>query len=119
MPLRLLVVANAERQIREAARWWYENRPAARALLRQELTRGFELITTEPGVGTQALDVSLPEVRRLHLFRVRYHLYYRVKDKDAVEVLALWHTSRGEGPPILFSPRKTKSRRSGERRLKR
>jgi plasmid stabilization system protein ParE len=103
--LRLLVAANAERQIREAARWWYENRPAARTLLRQELTRGFELITTQPGVGTEALDVALPGLRRLHLFRVRYHLYYRVKEEDSVEVLALWHTSRGEGPPLLFSLR--------------
>lgn len=100
MRLRLEVVPNAERQIREAARWWHENRKAALGLFRQELTRGFELITTQPGIGPRALDVDLPEVRRLHLLRIRYYLYYRVKGKEAVEVLALWHTSRGEGPPI-------------------
>ena len=96
------MVANAERQIREASQWWHENRPAARPLFRQELTRGFELITTQPRIGTQALDVSMPGVRRLNLLRIRYYLYYRLKGKDAVEVLALWHMSRGEGPHLLL-----------------
>ena len=99
MRLRLLVTANAERQIREAADWWHKNR-LARGLFRQELSRGFELITTQPNIGVRALDASLHGVRRLHLSRIRYYLYYRVLDEDTVEVLALWHTSRGEGPPI-------------------
>jgi plasmid stabilization system protein ParE len=96
--LRLQVVANAERQIREAAQWWHQNRRAAPSLFRQELTRGFELITTHPDIGPRALDVDLPEVRRLHLSRIHYYLYYRAVGEDAVEVLALWHTSRGQGP---------------------
>jgi plasmid stabilization system protein ParE len=98
--LRLLVTADAERQIREAARWWQKNRAAARGLFRQELTRGFELITGQPGVAPRALDVSLQGVRRLHLVRIHYFLYYRLRDSDTVEVLAVWHKSRGEGPPI-------------------
>ena len=100
MRLRLRVVPQAERQIREAARWWHENRASARGLFHRELARGFELITTQPGVGTQSLDTVLPGVQRLYLFRVHYHLYYRVRSQDVVEVLALWHTSRGEGPPV-------------------
>ncbi|MFL6261178.1 MAG: type II toxin-antitoxin system RelE/ParE family toxin [Thermoanaerobaculia bacterium] len=98
MRLQLLVVTNAERQIREAALWWHRNRRAAPGLFRQELTRGFELITTQPNIGPRALDVELPEVRRLHLLRIHYFLYYRVVGEEAVEVLALWHTSRGQGP---------------------
>ncbi|HWM93010.1 MAG TPA: type II toxin-antitoxin system RelE/ParE family toxin [Thermoanaerobaculia bacterium] len=100
MRLRLLVVAEAERQIRDAAGWWHANRPAARGLFRQELARGFEFITTQPDIGPKALDVALAGVRRLHLLRIHYYLYYRVTDDQAVEVLALWHTSRGELPPI-------------------
>ncbi|HEX4497231.1 MAG TPA: type II toxin-antitoxin system RelE/ParE family toxin [Thermoanaerobaculia bacterium] len=100
MRLRLVVAAQAERQIREAALWWHQNRRAAPGLFRQELTRGFELITTQPNVGPRALDLDLPEVRRLHLSRIRYYLYYRIVAQDTVEVLALWHTSRGEGPWI-------------------
>jgi len=98
--LSLRVVTNAERQIREAADWWYENRPAARGLFRRELERGFDLITTQPGIGVRAFDLPIQGIRRLHLYRIHYFLYYRVLDKEAVEVLALWHTSRGQGPPL-------------------
>ena len=38
-------------------------------------------------------------VRRVTLSRIRYYLYYRVAD-DALQVLALWHTSRGLGPSL-------------------
>ncbi len=100
MRLRLLVVANADQQIREAADWWHKNRLAARGLFRQELERGFDLITTQPGIGEKALDVSIKGVRRFHLYRIHYFLYYQVLGDEAVEVLALWHKSRGQGPPI-------------------
>ena len=40
-------------------------------------------------------------VRRIHLSRLRYDLYYRVTpDKKTVIVLALWHSSRSTGPHI-------------------
>ncbi|HEV7504024.1 MAG TPA: type II toxin-antitoxin system RelE/ParE family toxin [Thermoanaerobaculia bacterium] len=100
MRLRLRVVAHAERQIREAALWWRENRQSAPGMFQQELTRGFELITTQPYVGPRAPDADLPDVRRLHLSRIHYHLYYRVEGRDVIEVLALWHTSRGQGPRV-------------------
>ena len=97
--LRLLVVPNAERQVREATAWWRENRPAARGLFEEELARGYELITTQPCIGTRVFDVSIQGVRRFHLLRIHYHLYYRVNE-DTVEVLALWHVRRGKGPPV-------------------
>jgi plasmid stabilization system protein ParE len=98
--LQLRVTKEAERQIREASAWWHANRPAARGLFRQELTRGFDFITTQPEIGTRALDTAIRGVRRLHLIRIRYYLYYRVRNDDSVEVVALWHTSRGKGPSI-------------------
>lgn len=100
MRLRLEVTSDAERQIREAAAWWHANRPAARGLFRQELTRGFELIITQPEIGTKALDAPVLGVRRIHLFRIHYHLYYRLPDEGTVEVLALWHVRRGSRPPF-------------------
>ncbi len=99
MRLRLRVTSDAEREIRKAASWWRRHRPAAPSLFRDELARGFDLITTEPGLGAPCLDVELPGVRRLHLYRVHYYLYYRTVD-DAAEVLGLWHTSRGEAPRL-------------------
>jgi len=98
--LRLRVTREAERQIRKASAWWHANRPAARGLFRQELTRGFDFITTQPEIGTKALDTPLLGIRRLHLIRIRYYLYYRIRNDDTAEVVALWHTSRGQGPSI-------------------
>lgn len=69
-------------------------------LLRRELTRGFELITTQPGIGAPSLDRELAGIRRLHLPRVQYSLYYRVFPGETVEVLAFWHMRRGTLPPI-------------------
>jgi len=99
LPLAIRVVPSAEQEIREAAAWWQANRPAARSLLHDEVTRGFELITNHPGIGAQAVATSLLGVRRLLLYRVSYHLYYRI-EHDTVEVLALWHTSLGDRPPL-------------------
>jgi hypothetical protein len=52
-------------------------------------------MSTQPNIGAIATNVRLPGTRRVHLSKVRYHLYYRVlREPKAVEVLALWHTSR-------------------------
>jgi plasmid stabilization system protein ParE len=97
--LRLHVVPDAERQIRRAATWWRANRPAARGLFQSELRRGFDLVTTQPDIGPPALDAELTGVRRIHLYRIHYYLYYQVEG-DAIEILALWHTSRGDAPTL-------------------
>lgn len=101
MSRSLRVSANAERQIRKAAAWWQRNRRAAPELFRQEIARGFELIRRDPGIAERFLEVDDREVRRLHLPRIRYFLYYEIGDSETVEVLALWHTSRGTGPSGL------------------
>lgn len=69
--------------------------------VRQEIVRVFRLIALQPGVGARAKNARLPGVRRVHLSRVHYHLYYRVRsDPAAVEILAFWHTSRGTSPRV-------------------
>lgn len=78
-----------------ASKWWDENRPAAPDAFRDAIEKAFELICTQPNLGVVATNVRLPGVRRIHLSKVRYYLYYRVKIRlKAVEVVALWHTSR-------------------------
>jgi plasmid stabilization system protein ParE len=85
----------AAREIRAASKWWDENRPAAPGAFRDAIDKGFELICTQPEIGTVATNVRLPGVRRILLSKVQYYLYYRVKSKpQAVEVVAIWHTSR-------------------------
>ena len=67
----------------------------------EELQRAFQLIASHPFVGARAENASLADVRRVHLARIHYHLYYRVRtDPPAIEVLALWHTSRGAAPQL-------------------
>ncbi len=85
--------------MREARQWWLENRHRAPNAFVEELRRGFQLITGHPLLGARATNVKLAGVRRIHLSRVRYHIYYRVTD-DSVEVIALWYSSRGSPPPL-------------------
>ena len=97
--LRLRVTKRADADIERAADWWEQNRPLAPDALREELDRAFSLLVTQPEIGAPALNVRARSVRRLHLSRVHYHVYYRVRGTE-VQVLALWHTSRGLGPGI-------------------
>ena len=75
------VTKRADAQIQKAARWWLENRPKAPEAFKEELQRGFDLISQQPEVGAKATNVKLKNVRRIHLSRIRYFLYYRVRPK--------------------------------------
>jgi len=99
LPIR--VVPSAADQIATASTWWDANPPKAPGAFREEIKSVLELVSLQPQVGTKAGNVKLAGVRRIHLSRIRYHLYYRVSESPkVVEVLALWHTSRGSGPGL-------------------
>src|SRR5437762_13352262 len=103
MSVRLIVqiTALAARHIRQAESWWRENRRAAPNAVRLQLQRAFTLISAQPRIGSLAANVRLPDVRRICLPTIKYHLYYHViGSPEYVEVVALWHKSRGESPPI-------------------
>ena len=100
-PLPVKVTRRAEREIEKADRWWRRNREAAPDALREELRNALRLIAAQPSIGARAESTKLPGVRRIHLSRVHYHVYYRLRpDGNAVEVLALWHARRGPSPGI-------------------
>jgi len=97
--VRIRIVPAAQEQIREAVRWWRENRPAARNAISQELRRSFRLLCAQPAIGSRARNDGLQSVRRILLARVHRHLYYRVnEDQDEIEVLAFWNASSGFEP---------------------
>jgi plasmid stabilization system protein ParE len=99
-PLLIEVSALAAAQ-RAAETWWQHNRPKAPGAVRSELERASSLIALQPGIGTRARNTTLPGVRRLHLARIRYDLYYHVVDEPRrLEILAFWHASRGGRPRI-------------------
>lgn len=100
-PLPVEISKLAAQHIRELESWWRRNRTAAPNAVREELQRVLRLITLTPLVGHRATDVHLENVRRIHISRIWYYLYYRVTaHPERIEILALWSDRRGEAPPI-------------------
>jgi len=98
-PLRIEITDDARTQIAAAVAWWAEHRPTSPGAVLEDLDRILDLLRVQPAMGTTARRASLSGVRRVTLSRIRYYVYYRVVD-DALQVLALWHTSRGRGPSL-------------------
>lgn len=95
--MKLKLSPQARSDIRTAHAWWKANRPAAPHLLRDELRKAFDLLREQPQLGGSALDVGAHGIRRIYLRGTRYFLYYSVHE-EAIEVLRLWHASRGKKP---------------------
>ena len=99
MALVVRIKPRAQRQIEKAAEWWSNNRTAAPGAIRKDLESALALLADEPGIGTR-VEIPRPDVvRRLHLGRVRYFVYYRVRGKF-LEVVGFWHARRGQLPPL-------------------
>jgi len=80
--------------------WWVANRPAALDLFQLELEATVAAAASLPTLGAISPgDDELPDVRRVLMRRTRYYVYYRAT-ADVLEVLAIWHTARGEGPGL-------------------
>lgn len=97
MEVRLSRAARSD--VRAASDWWTANRPMAPQLFLEELERALLLIEAQPDAGQAAADADIEGTRRVVLHRTRYVLYYRVH-AERVEVLRLWHASRGEPPKV-------------------
>ena len=93
------VTSRAAIQIETAARWWSTNRPAAPEVIRVDFQEAVALLSSQPGVGAKSKSPRYPELRRLYLSRVRYHIYYQVL-RDKIVIVAFWHASRGIGPRV-------------------
>lgn len=98
-PYSIHVTYRAAAQIQRLAAWWRQNRQAAPDAVAIELERAFALLAVNPKLGTFARNAKLSGVRRVHLAKIHHHLYYRIR-ADAIDILALWHTSRGSTPPV-------------------
>ena len=100
-PLRIQVSVLADRQIQKAERWWRQNRLKAPNAIREELERIGRTVAVTPHLGARALNVRLPGVRRIHIERIHYDVYYRVVGSPpSIEIVAFWGSRRGAGPPI-------------------
>lgn len=99
MALRVKISLRAAGQIRAAAQWWAENRPAAPGAIASDFEEAVSLLAEQPGIGTKYMGARISGVRRLFLGRIGYFVYYTA-DGDSLNVLAFWHGSRGSQPPL-------------------
>lgn len=89
MALRLRIARRAASEIECAENWWLENRPAAPDAFRADVKGAFILLARQPGVGVKVGNTRLIGVRRLHLGRIRYVVYYRVRGERARRVICV------------------------------
>jgi plasmid stabilization system protein ParE len=99
MALRVKISARAALHTRRAAQWWLKNRPAGPSAVAKDIGEAIALLSEQPGIGAKYEGARTPGVRRLYLGRIGYFPYYRVNE-EALDVLALWHSSRGEQPHV-------------------
>ena len=101
-PLHIEVSVLADQQIQEANRWWRQNRDKAPDAILQEVERIGSLLSQQPQLGARATNVKLRGVRRIHIERIHYDVYYRVlgSPPELVEIVAFWGSRRGNAPPI-------------------
>ncbi len=101
MSFEFKVAPRAARQIRVAAEWWRKNRTKNPTGFAEELEAALLLIEELPNAGEAVAHRTVPNLRRLLLGLSQHYLYYSVHlEAPIIEVLALWHTSRGSGPRL-------------------
>ena len=99
MTYAIRISPRAARQIEQASDWWNQNRSAAPNLFSLELERGFLALSSFPRAGEGVTHSRIPDLRRILLSAVQFHLYYTIAEDEAiVEILELWHTSRKPRP---------------------
>ena len=102
----VVVVDEAEDQLRIIDRWWRENRPLAPKLVLEEFSRCVSLLETAPDIGPRFRRSSVLGVRRLVMKRTKHIVFYVHDRANAiVHVIAVWGAPK-EGTPILrdFEP---------------
>jgi plasmid stabilization system protein ParE len=98
-PLPIVFQLRASLEVETIDAWWRTNRTSAPELFLVELERVLEAVALLPELGTPAKSTRLVGVRRILLPKTRHYVYYR-RTADSVQILALWHASRGQGPGL-------------------
>ncbi|HUR82089.1 MAG TPA: type II toxin-antitoxin system RelE/ParE family toxin [Thermoanaerobaculia bacterium] len=94
---RVRISSLAMAQLDRGAAWWRKNRDKAPDAFDHDTDEAFRLLRTNPLIG-QRVRLRRP-ARRLWLERIRFYIYYRVKG-DIIEIIAVWHASRGSRPNL-------------------
>lgn len=82
---------------------WCRDHGVHMGQLEKALERALGLVSHHPGIGSMMRDE--PGVFRLRLKGTKFQMYFRVdQGRREVHVIAFWHTSRGERPPLPRPP---------------
>lgn len=95
----LFITPRAARGIRRAAEWWSVNRLDTPGAVRADLKTTLAILREQPGIGGEVENASSLDVQRFYLDRFKHWVYYRVR-RDELQVLSLWHASRGTDPSV-------------------
>ena len=94
-PLPIVFEPRAKLEVETIDAWWRTNRESAPDLFLEELERALAAVALLPAIGAPARNRRIEGVRRILLRKSRHYIYYRCIT-DTIEILAVWHTSRGE-----------------------
>jgi plasmid stabilization system protein ParE len=97
---RVLIAPDAEAQIIVVRSWWLTHRDQAPDLFDRELDAAVAAIGNAPAAFPLYRRENDADVRRVLLPRTRYALYFTIEPAHVL-VVAVWHTARGSGPPLL------------------
>jgi plasmid stabilization system protein ParE len=98
---RVDITKSARARILDISRWWQTNWTKSPLLFRDELVAARSQIARVPSSGPAYASPEHRDVRRLLMLRTQYHLYYVIDEEQrVVTILAVWHTARGNGPPL-------------------
>jgi plasmid stabilization system protein ParE len=97
MGFTITTTAAAEAQAAAMLAWLREHGDADRFVT--DLDVAFRALARSPWLGPPS--VNAPGSRRLLLRRWQVHIYYAVDvDRALILIRAIWHTARGEPPPL-------------------
>ncbi len=101
MTRRVVLVDEAEQQLKSIDHWWVAHRQASPDLFLDELDQAIDLLSDLPDIGSPFKRTDRPGIRRLLLRRSKYWIYYfHDRRRSIVFILALWSTFRGSNPSL-------------------
>ena len=101
MKCSVVVIADAEEQLKQIAAWWREHRALASPAFLAEFEKAVETLSEFPEIGPRFIRARRPGIRRLLLKRSEHWVYYfHDRRRALVYVLALWSVRRGSDPKL-------------------
>ncbi len=97
----VVISPTAQGHIDKITGWWRENRPKNPTLFEDELEKATQQLAAFSNAGLPYRESVGGTIRRLLLRNSRYYVYCRVFDEHSiVQIMAVWHASRGRGPRL-------------------